>query len=63
LFMTGYSFNAVVHQSTVDAGIEILHKPMTEAVLEEKVRAVFNQASPHHRDDVAAGYLAGTKAR
>jgi DNA-binding response OmpR family regulator len=44
LFMTGYSPDAIIHQWPVNAGVEMLHKPLTEAVLELKVRAVLNQA-------------------
>ena len=44
LIMTGYSRDAVNHQWPVDAGIEMLHKPLTQDALEEKVRAVLNQA-------------------
>jgi signal transduction histidine kinase/ActR/RegA family two-component response regulator len=43
LFMTGYSRDATF-QWPVDAGIEILHKPLTRDALEQKVRAVLNQA-------------------
>jgi CheY-like chemotaxis protein len=43
LFMTGYSRDASF-QWPVDAGIEILHKPLTRDALEQKVRAVLNQA-------------------
>ena len=44
LFMTGYSRGAIIHRWPVDTGIEMLHKPLTEAILEQKVRAVLNQA-------------------
>lgn len=44
LFMTGYSPDALIDQWPIDAGVEMLHKPLTEAVLEEKVRAVLNRA-------------------
>jgi signal transduction histidine kinase/ActR/RegA family two-component response regulator len=43
LFMTGYSRDATF-QWPVDAGIEILHKPLTRDVLEQKIRAVLHQA-------------------
>jgi signal transduction histidine kinase/ActR/RegA family two-component response regulator len=43
LFMTGYSRDATL-QWSVDAGIEILQKPLTRDGLEQKVRAVLNQA-------------------
>ena len=44
LFMTGYSRDAIIHQWPVDAGIEMLHKPLTQDALEQKVRAVLSQA-------------------
>jgi signal transduction histidine kinase/ActR/RegA family two-component response regulator len=44
LFMTGYSRDAIVDQWPVDTGIEMLHKPLTQDAIEQKVRAVLNQA-------------------
>jgi signal transduction histidine kinase/ActR/RegA family two-component response regulator len=45
LIMTGYSRDAVTRgQWPVDTGIEMLHKPLTQDALEEKVRAALNQA-------------------
>jgi len=44
LFMTGYSPDALIDRWPIDAGVEMLYKPLTEAVLEEKVRAVLNRA-------------------
>ena len=43
LFMTGYSRDATF-QWPVDADIEMLYKPLTRDALEQKVRAVLNQA-------------------
>jgi CheY-like chemotaxis protein len=43
LFMTGYSRDAAF-QWPIDAGIEMLHKPLTRDDLEKKVRAVLSQA-------------------
>jgi signal transduction histidine kinase/ActR/RegA family two-component response regulator len=43
LFMTGYSRDAAF-QWPIDAGIEMLHKPLTRDDLEKKVRAVLTQA-------------------
>jgi signal transduction histidine kinase/ActR/RegA family two-component response regulator len=40
LIMTGYSRDAVVDQWPVDAGIEILQKPLTQDALERKLRIV-----------------------
>ena len=44
LFMTGYSRDAIIHQWPVDASIEMLHKPLTQDALEQKVFAVLSQA-------------------
>ena len=45
LIMTGYSRDAVTRgQWPVDAGIEMLHKPLTQDAIEEKVREALNQA-------------------
>ena len=43
LFMTGYSRDAIVQQWPVDASIEMLHKPLTQDAIEQKVRAVLDQ--------------------
>jgi signal transduction histidine kinase/ActR/RegA family two-component response regulator len=43
LFMTGYSPGALGHQWPSDAGVDMLHKPLTEAALEQKVRAALGQ--------------------
>jgi DNA-binding NtrC family response regulator len=44
LIMTGYSRDAVTRgQWPVDTGIEMLHKPLTQDALEEKVRAALNR--------------------
>jgi signal transduction histidine kinase len=44
LFMTGYSRDAIIHQWPDDASIEMLHKPLTQDALEQKVCAVLSQA-------------------
>jgi len=44
LFMTGYSREAIIDQWPVGTDIEMLHKPLTQDALEQKVRAVLNQA-------------------
>jgi signal transduction histidine kinase len=44
LFMTGYSRDAIIHQWPVDADVEMLHKPLTQDALEQKVCAVLSQA-------------------
>jgi DNA-binding NtrC family response regulator len=40
LIMTGYSRDAIIDQWPADPGIEILHKPLTQDVLERKLRIV-----------------------
>ena len=55
LYMTGYSRNAVVHQGRLDEGVELLHKPMTQAELAERVRKVLDQ---HGRSGPPSGETA-----
>jgi signal transduction histidine kinase/CheY-like chemotaxis protein len=43
LYMTGYSPGALGAQMPIDGDVEMLHKPLTEAALEQKVRAALNQ--------------------
>jgi PAS domain S-box-containing protein len=38
LFLTGYSRNAVVHQGRLDAGVELLQKPVRQAELAGRIR-------------------------
>jgi len=45
IFMTGYSRNAIVHQGRLDAGIELIPKPLTERVLARKIRQLLNRPS------------------
>lgn len=42
LFMTGYSRNAIVHQGKLDADVELIQKPFTQAALAVKVRSVLD---------------------
>jgi hypothetical protein len=42
LFMTGYSRNAIVHQGRLDPGVELIQKPVTQALLAAKVRDVLD---------------------
>jgi CheY-like chemotaxis protein len=44
LVMTGYSPEAIGKQWPVDGSIELLQKPLTQDILEQKVRAVLNQS-------------------
>jgi signal transduction histidine kinase/CheY-like chemotaxis protein len=43
LYMTGYSRNAVVHQGRLDEGVDLLQKPMSQAELAHRVRAVLDR--------------------
>jgi signal transduction histidine kinase len=44
LFTTGYSRNAIFHQGRLDANVNLLSKPYTQAELARKVRAALNEA-------------------
>jgi len=44
LLMSGYSRDAIAREWPVDSSIEVLHKPLTQDALEQKVRAVLDQA-------------------
>src|SRR5262249_26755919 len=44
LLMSGYSRDAIAREWPVDSSIEGLHKPLTQDALEQKVRAVLDQA-------------------
>jgi CheY-like chemotaxis protein len=44
LFITGYSRDAIINKWPANPNIEVLHKPLTQDVLEHKVRTVLNQA-------------------
>ena len=48
IFMTGYSRNAIVHQGRLDAGVELIQKPVTSDSLASRVREVLD------RRDIAA---------
>lgn len=43
LFMTGYSSGALGRQLSIDDDVEMLHKPLTEDLLEQKVRAALGR--------------------
>jgi len=42
LFITGYSRNAIVHQGRLDAGVSLLQKPLTQAMLASKIRDILD---------------------
>jgi two-component system, NtrC family, sensor kinase len=42
LFMTGYSRNAIVHQGRLDAGVDLMQKPLTSEQLATTVRNVLD---------------------
>jgi PAS domain S-box-containing protein len=43
LYMTGYSRNAVVHQGRLDEGVELLQKPVGQAQLAARIRALLDR--------------------
>lgn len=43
LFMTGYSRNAIVHHGRLDAGVDVLQKPVSQADLASRVRAALDR--------------------
>jgi CheY-like chemotaxis protein len=45
LSMTGYTRNAIVHNGTLDPGIQLLSKPFTIDQLARKVRSVIDTAA------------------
>jgi len=45
IFMTGYSRNAIVHHGRLDAGTELIPKPLIERVLARKIRQVLDSRS------------------
>jgi CheY-like chemotaxis protein/nitrogen-specific signal transduction histidine kinase len=42
LYMTGYSRNAIVHQGRLDAGVDLIQKPLTNELLATAVRKVID---------------------
>ena len=44
LFMTGYSRDAIVHQGRLDAGVSLLQKPITQALLAARIREVLDKS-------------------
>ncbi|MGB6348885.1 MAG: ATP-binding protein [Pseudolabrys sp.] len=45
IFMTGYSRNAIVHNGRLDAGTELIPKPLIERTLARKIRQVLDGRS------------------
>ena len=43
LYMTGYSRNAIVHQGWLDAGVDLLQKPLSQEQLAAMVRKVLDR--------------------
>jgi hypothetical protein len=43
--MTGYSRNAVVHQGRLDEGVQLLQKPISQALLAARVRDLLDRRS------------------
>jgi PAS domain S-box-containing protein len=42
LYMTGYSRDAIVHQGRLDPDVEVIQKPIVQADLAQRIRAVLN---------------------
>jgi two-component system, NtrC family, sensor kinase len=42
LYMTGYSRNAIVHQGRLDAGVDLIQKPLTSESLAGAVRKMLD---------------------
>jgi DNA-binding response OmpR family regulator len=43
LFMTGYSRNAIVHHGRLDAGVEMVQKPVSASELAAKIEAILGR--------------------
>jgi CheY-like chemotaxis protein len=43
LYMTGYSRNAIVHQGRLDAGVDLVQKPLSQEQLAAMVRKVLDR--------------------
>jgi CheY-like chemotaxis protein len=43
VYMTGYSRNAVVHQGRLDAGVDLLQKPVSQADLANRIRQALDR--------------------
>jgi two-component system cell cycle sensor histidine kinase/response regulator CckA len=46
LFMSGYTYNVIAQDGTLEEGISFLQKPFTPQVLAEKVREALDRSVP-----------------
>jgi PAS domain S-box-containing protein len=49
IYMTGYSRNAVVHHGRLDAGVDLLQKPVSQAELAARIRRALDQPAQRGR--------------
>jgi signal transduction histidine kinase/CheY-like chemotaxis protein len=42
VFMSGYSRDTIIHEGRLDPGVELIQKPLTQEVLEEKIRTILD---------------------
>ena len=61
LYMTGYAENAIVHNGTLDPGVNLLQKPFTLQALREKVREVLDSEPAAKEADIAAARRASNR--
>jgi PAS domain S-box-containing protein len=61
LYMTGYAENAIVHNGTLDPGVNLLQKPFSLQSLKEKVREVLDSEAHPQEADVAAARRASNR--
>jgi CheY-like chemotaxis protein len=61
LYMTGYAENAIVHNGTLDPGVNLLQKPFSLQSLKEKVREVLDSATIASNAGLAASRRASTR--
>jgi hemerythrin-like metal-binding protein len=57
LFVSGYSRDVIGQRGVLDAGVQLLQKPFTSAMLLARVRAILDAPGP---EDLAPSALAGT---
>ena len=48
VYMTGYSRNAVVHQGRLDAGVDLIQKPVSQADLAARIRRALDKGRQQH---------------